>query len=276
MTHQAAAARADLLDIVFANRNRAYGAYQLRRTYPDALARALGGGFFLIATFFAAVHLLAASKDAHPDDPEGTIITFDRKPTFESKPLPKPVLSKPAAPARRTLAFLPPIVAPDDNVPEVADLPTQEDLAKTSAEVGAKTQDGTTDGPPDLTNLIPTGTGSGTGSGGGDDETVYDMGGVHKPPYFPGGEKELLEYIAKHIKYPAAARESGITGPVVVSFVVNTDGSASDIAVLKDPGGGCGKEVIRVVSSMPKWVPGESNGHPVRVRFYLPVRFELD
>lgn len=280
MTHQPQASGnyRDLLDIVFSNRNQAYGAYQLRRAYPDALARALGGGFLFIGAFFLAVHLLnrAEENEVYDYDKGSTVILQDKK---KMEPAPKPQIPKAAAtgPLHPKKRFVPPLVVSNEQVPEPESQNTQADLIQSNAEVGASDQAGETDGPPDLTDVITSGSGSGDGTGtAAGDPTVYDMGGVHKPPYFPGGEQELLRYLSKHIRFPEAARLAGLSSQqVVVSFVVNADGSISEIAVLKDPGAGCGNEVRRVVSGMPHWVPGESNGHPVRVRFYLPVRFEL-
>ncbi len=88
-------------------------------------------------------------------------------------------------------------------------------------------------------------------------------------------DRELLGYISEHIRYPNLARQNGIEGLVVVSFVVETDGSVSTIKVLRDIGGDCGEEAKRIVSRMPKWSPGRHNGKAVRVQFNLPVRFKL-
>jgi protein TonB len=94
-------------------------------------------------------------------------------------------------------------------------------------------------------------------------------------PSFPGGDAAMMAYLRDNIVYPASARETNIMGTVALRFVVGVDGSISDIAILKDPGGGCGKEAVRVLKSMPTWIPGEANGNPVKVRFTMPVRFIL-
>ena len=107
------------------------------------------------------------------------------------------------------------------------------------------------------------------------DEGEYDLVTVQKPPTFPGGEHDLLKYLAENIKYPPLARENNIQGTVALSFVVGKDGSVSDVSILRDIGGGCGKEAMRVVQAMPRWSPGEANGHAVKVRFTLPVKFRL-
>ncbi len=84
-----------------------------------------------------------------------------------------------------------------------------------------------------------------------------------------------MEYIARNIKYPAMARESGIQGRVFVNFVVEPNGSVSNVKILRGIGGGCDEEAIRVVEAMPKWTPGRQRGKAVRVSFNLPVRFTL-
>lgn len=98
---------------------------------------------------------------------------------------------------------------------------------------------------------------------------------VESMPEFPGGQQAMLEFIARNIKYPPLARESGIQGRVFVNFVVEPDGSVSNVKVIRGIGGGCDEEAVRVVQSMPKWIPGRQRGKPVRVSFNLPVRFTL-
>lgn len=98
---------------------------------------------------------------------------------------------------------------------------------------------------------------------------------VESMPEFPGGQLKMMEYIAKNIKYPQIARESGIQGRVFVSFVVEPDGSISNVKIMRGIGGGCDEEAVRVVQSMPKWTPGKQRGKTVRVSFNLPVNFKL-
>lgn len=98
---------------------------------------------------------------------------------------------------------------------------------------------------------------------------------VENDPEFPGGMEALYKYLAQNIKYPQLARDNNITGRVYVTFVVERDGSITGCRVLRDIGGGCGQEAIRVVKSMPKWTPGKQRGKAVRVQFNLPVNFNL-
>lgn len=98
---------------------------------------------------------------------------------------------------------------------------------------------------------------------------------VENDPEFPGGMDALYKYLAENIKYPQLARDNGITGKVYVTFVVERDGSIANPKILRDIGGGCGAEAIRVVKAMPKWTPGKQRGKAVRVQFNLPVNFNL-
>ncbi len=106
-----------------------------------------------------------------------------------------------------------------------------------------------------------------------DEVTIFTV--VENDPEFPGGMEALYKYLAQNIKYPQLARDNGITGKVYVTFVVERDGSIANPKVLRDIGGGCGQEAIRVVKSMPKWTPGKQRGKAVRVQFNLPVNFSL-
>ncbi len=98
---------------------------------------------------------------------------------------------------------------------------------------------------------------------------------VEEMPAFPGGEQKLMEYVGKNIKYPQIARESGIQGRVFVGFVVEPDGSVSNVKLLRGIGGGCDEEAMRVIKNMPKWKPGKQRGKAVRVSYQIPVMFRL-
>mgnify|MGYP003288690886 CR=1 FL=1 len=98
---------------------------------------------------------------------------------------------------------------------------------------------------------------------------------VEEMPEFPGGPAKMLEYIQKNIKYPMMARESDIQGRVFVNFVVEPDGSISNVNVMRGIGGGCDEEAVRVVKSMPAWKPGKQRGSAVRCSFTVPIIFKL-
>ena len=99
---------------------------------------------------------------------------------------------------------------------------------------------------------------------------------VELNPEFPGGEQAMRSFLRDNIRYPLMARESGITGTVYVTFVVSKSGKISDVKLLRGIGGGCDDEAIRVVKTMPAWIPGRQTGKPVPVQFNLPIKFSLD
>jgi protein TonB len=98
---------------------------------------------------------------------------------------------------------------------------------------------------------------------------------VEEPPTFPGGDAALYKWLGENLKYPEEAKELGIQGRVFVSFVVEPDGTPSNVVVKRGIGGGCDEEAIRIVKAMPKWSPGKQRGQPVRVQFNLPIKFTL-
>lgn len=98
---------------------------------------------------------------------------------------------------------------------------------------------------------------------------------VEQMPEFPGGAAEMTRFIQKNIKYPMMARESDIQGRVYINFVVEPDGSVSNVTVMRGIGGGCDEEAVRIVNMMPKWNPGKQRGVAVRCSFTVPIVFRL-
>jgi protein TonB len=98
---------------------------------------------------------------------------------------------------------------------------------------------------------------------------------VEEYPEFPNGEENMYKYLGSNIKYPHEALENGIQGTVVVKFVVEKDGSISNVKAVRKIGGGCDEEAVRVVKRMPRWKPGKQSGKPVRTEFTLPIQFKL-
>jgi TonB family protein len=110
---------------------------------------------------------------------------------------------------------------------------------------------------------------------GGSDTTnaVYEVVEIQPSP--AGGMAGWNKYLSENLRYPSNAQRKGIEGTVIVAFVVNTDGTTTDIQILRSVGGGCDEEVIRIVQGSPKWTPGMQRGTPVRTRMRLPLRFML-
>jgi len=108
----------------------------------------------------------------------------------------------------------------------------------------------------------------------GPDTTIYSN--VEQKPEFPGGDEAFLKFIADNLHYPDSAKAKGIQGRVFVTFVVEFDGSISNVNILRGIGGGCDEEAVRVMKMMPAWVPGMQRGEPVRVQYNLPIKFTLE
>ncbi len=107
-----------------------------------------------------------------------------------------------------------------------------------------------------------------------DEDVIFTV--VEDQPQFPGGEEARQKFLEDNLRYPQMAREAGIQGTVFVTFVVETDGSVTDVQILRGIGGGCDQEAVRVVQMMPRWEPGRQRGQPVRVQFNMPIRFRLN
>lgn len=99
---------------------------------------------------------------------------------------------------------------------------------------------------------------------------------VDVAPEYVGGQTAMIEFLWKNLQYPAEAMEKNVQGTVYVSFIVEKDGSISNVVLKRDIGSGCGEEAVRVVKMMPKWTPGKQNGKEVRTQFILPVTFKLN
>ena len=106
-----------------------------------------------------------------------------------------------------------------------------------------------------------------------DKNGVYQI--VEEMPQFPGGEKALMEYIAKNLTYPQEARDKGVEGRVLIGMVIEKDGSVSNVKVLRGISQECDAEAVRVISSLPKWKPGKMKGEPVQVSYQIPINFKL-
>lgn len=103
------------------------------------------------------------------------------------------------------------------------------------------------------------------------DDDVYSL--VEEAAQFPGGQTEMLKYLQTNLQYPEEAKANDVHGRVIVSFIVEKDGSLSNVKVMKSLGSGCDEEAIRLVNSMPKWKPGKNGGKEVRARITIPVSF---
>lgn len=267
---------ATLDDIVFANRNQAYGAYELRKGYSKTVTRALVIGAIL---FTLGVLLPTIITALTPPPEEQAMVEVDLMklppPPIDPNEPPPPPPPPVEVPKVNTVKFLPPEVKPDEEVPEETPPPKVEELKVAVA--AEKTQEGD----PNADDIIaapeasagPTKVEVAVEAAPKDDQ-IFVV--VEQQPEFPGGMAAMNQFLGKNIRYPAAAQRANVSGRVFVSFVVNTNGSIQDVQVLKGLGFGTDEEAKRVVESMPKWRPGKQSGRPVRVKYNLPINFTLE
>jgi protein TonB len=264
-------AHADYLDILFDNRNKRYGGYELRKNYHLRMKKA-GLSVALLCTLLCSYALWPKFET---DITSGRITTTPVNPTifeFEPKPIPivppKPMDIPPAV--KPTIAHTPPKIVSDDLVkdpPKIVD-----DLK--GKEPGPVDAVGNANGTVVATANNQTGTGTGT-------ETIATLPATPPAPVkwaeeMPQFNGDIGAFLQRHLDYPYAAKENNIEGTVIIQFVVNEDGSVTEAKVLKGIGGGCNEEALRVVKSMPKWKPGKQNGRAVKVFYTLPIRFVLE
>jgi protein TonB len=264
---------AEWLDLVFENRNKAYGAYELRQHYAGTMTKVMG------ITFFSIAVLCGASILFKPNGPTTKTTVVDITPTVITPPPPVKAIKKidppaavknvkPQTPAvaTPTTKYIPMVVKPDDladkNPPKMDDIPNA---------IGPETTKGTGKG----INADPdAGTGN-TGTQAGTDDKVYSPGGLEFMPEPVGGAAAWGKFLNKNLRFPPAAREDGISGRVILSFIIEKDGSLSNIVMDQPAGHGFDEEALRVLKLAKAWKPGMQNGQPVRVKYSIPINFQL-
>jgi periplasmic protein TonB len=255
-------------EIIFDEKNQSYGAFEIRKKSSKRHIYGLIITTFLFAVGFSMPGLIErfAPKSKEVDVTVRTLsdLKLD-KPKEEDNILKD--LPPPPPPLRNTIKFTPPVIKPDEEVAEEEEPKLQEEVIDAKSAIGTVTFDKGTD---DVTAPLPT-----------DDKAVSEEEDVpfvivEQMPEFPGGERALLKWVGKNLKYPEIAQENGVSGIVVVNFVVEPDGSISNVKVLSGISKDCDEEAKRVISAMPKWKAGKQGGKSVRVFFTVPIRFVLE
>ena len=173
-----------------------------------------------------------------------------------------------------TLRYNEKIIEITTDIPLDESLTLVKDLVKETGNIGKPTVDEQTIAPADGSMAIPN-YGSELASSEGLQEKVYDFVTVDNPPSFPGGMNEFYNYLKKSVKYPAAAVKANREGKVFVSYIVEKDGKLSDIQVDRKAGYGFDEEAVRVLKGSPAWIPGVLNHKKVRVKYNIPISFNL-
>ncbi|QNK63099.1 TonB family protein [Pedobacter sp. PAMC26386] len=258
------------LDVVFDQKNKSYGAYMLRRQSSSDTVKALfiAGTLFILLFLSPKIISLIKGGDAIADVYEHKIpVTIQPPPVVNPKTPPPPAIEPPRA---RTdiVKFPPPIVV--DKVVET-DPPQLKDLV--SADPGQKNIIGDPEGEVVVTG--PTSEGIKQAAATEDNKVHAVFETLEVQPMFPGGIAKFYAYLSKAIKYPEMAMENGVQGKVFVSFIIEKDGTLSDIKVEKKLGSGTDEEAIRVLKASPQWIAGVQNGNRVRVKYNIPISFSM-
>ena len=264
------------VDLVFEGKNHAYGAYQLRKETGKRNMKALLVMFIIGAAIAAFVAIKGVVENAMKQDVaieadvELAKLAEKKEAKVEKKEQPK--LEKvEVEKVKSSVKFVPPVIKKDDEVKPEEELKSQDELNKTNTAIGAFDVKGNDEAAGEVLKAKEV---IAQPEPPKEEETkVFDV--VEQMPSFPGGPSALFEYLSKNIKYPVVAEENGIQGRVIVTFVVERDGSITDVRVVKSVDPSLDKEASRVVKAMPKWIPGKQNGSAVRVKYTVPVTFRL-
>lgn len=267
----------DWTEMVFEGRNKEYGAYRLRKNAGKRnlyslitifiAALAIWGGISLVKFVESRTKSVAQTSVAE-------LSTLNQpKKKAEVKQQKKVKLEQPEKVVERvksSVKFTAPVIKKDDEVKPEDELKTQDELMNTKTAIGALDVKGNDDANGEVLKIKEA---VAQPEPKPEVEKVFDV--VEQMPSFPGGPSALMEWLSNNVKYPVVAQENGVQGRVVVSFVVERDGSITDVKVVRGVDPSLDREASRVVRAMPRWIPGKQNGSAVRVKYNVPVAFRL-
>lgn len=269
-------------DIVFEGKNKEYGAYKLRESSPARHTKAIVSVLVSVGIILVLLILSVSGVFSKPEEDQVAVSTVQELVTMETEEveeeeieeeqfqLPEPeeiVAPEEVANQQQVTALL---IVEDEQLEEDKQVKNQDEVLENEAAVGAVD---ITEGTNDLNKVIvkeqiieePK----------VEEEQPMNIAMVEQKPQFAGGESAMYKWLSDNIVYPPAAAEEGVSGRVVVEFVVGKDGSITNVRVVRPRHPALDKEALRVVKAMPKWIPGRNNGQPVKVTYTLPVTFKL-
>ncbi|GHV16235.1 cell envelope biogenesis protein TonB [Bacteroidia bacterium] len=261
-------------DVVFEGKNKQYGAYKLRQSSSKRHIVA-----FLVILLFAGFvsalpGLISEIKKLAQNQQENIDETFELSNIpVEDIPEENKIMQEtapPPPPLKTTVQFVPPTIAKDEDVSDKDVMKSQDEIQESKIQISVASVQGTSDKGVDIAELRE------------HKVIVEEKQAEEKPfvtveqmPTFPGGEVEMQKFIRDNLRYPIVAQEAGIQGRVTLRFVVSKTGAIENVTVVRGIDPSCDKEAVRVVQSMPKWIPGKQNGLNVPVYFNLPIQFRL-
>jgi len=259
----------DWTDVIFKGRNKEYGAYELRQTNSKTtnLALLYGSLFFVfVISLNTIINAIEGFIPKAPPKVKLSEVVLLPPPPVDPAKKPPPPPPEPPKPRVDQVKFPPPVVKPDNEAktppPTVAELKT--------ADPGQATVKGNPNA--DAVQDLPAGT--------ADKVTETDPNQIfvsveQNPEFKNGGQPGFIAFLQKTIRFPAVDRENGTSGRVIIQFVVEKDGSLTDIKILRTPSPTMGDAAVSAIKSSPAWRPGKQNGQPVRVQYTIPFSFSL-
>ncbi len=254
-------------ELIFQGKNKEYGAYKMRSDSD----RRHNTSILIIAVVavvgFSLPRLIEMVKPKQVDKVTD-VTTFAKLEKAEVKNDIKKVEPVEPPPAlKSSIKFVAPVIKKDEEVKDEDQMKSQEELNNTKVAISVADVKGVDNGKIDIADVKQAVSQE-------EEEKVYQV--IEQMPQFPGGEGELLNYINRNIKYPVIAQENGVQGKVILRFVVSKTGMVDRVEVVRPLDPACDKEAIRVVKSLPKFIPGKQNGVNVAVWYTLPVTYKLE
>ena len=253
-------------DRVFDDRNKAYGAYELRHNYSNTMVKAMAITFISVGALFGSTLVFKSNQSAQPLPKQDTTIVNIDPNIKQQEEVHRPKPAEPVTPPKtvRVTVATPtvPVVRPDaeapKSTPEVSPTGTQ-------GQVAVQGPPGIIDPGPSVDYTPPTSVGT---------EVVYSPNSIDFMPEPVGGAAAWNKFLSKNLHFPAVAQEEGVGGKVFLSFIIEKDGTLSHITVDHPAGHGFDEEALRVLKLAKAWTPGRQNGQPVRVKYSIPITFQ--
>lgn len=258
-------------NLIFVGQNKKYGAYKMRQDSPKRHNLAMLVVVVVALVGFSIPRLLSLAKpEVKEIMTEVTTLSQLEEPEVKQEEFKKVEPLAPPPPAlKSSIKFTAPVIKKDAEVTDMDEIKSQEQLANTNMAISIADVKGNDEvNGQDIADLKQIVTQAPI-----EEKKVYEM--VEQMPAFPGGNQALMKYIADNLKYPTVAMENGVQGRVICQFVVNEEGKVENVRVVRSLDPNCDKEAIRVISSLPRWIPGKQNGRAVSVYYTVPIVFKL-
>lgn len=263
--------------VVFEGKNKEFGAYQLRQGSTSRHNRAVIIVGVVVAVLLAFLSLFDTIFPEAEEDATAVVVPVEQAAAIQEEEdqkeedivveyeEPEPIVQE--ANSIQVTEFL----VVEDSKADTTKVVSADQLADTETRFGLETITGGTDDANAL--MVENATEAGTPEP--EPAKVYDFASIEQKPTFPGGEEALYKFIGDNLRYPVIAQENGDQGRVQVSFVVSETGKITDVKIARGKTPELDKEAVRVVKSLPNFIPGKQNGHPVKCKYILPIVFKL-